>query len=139
MLSPEIPAETGQRYSKTSPLTVLLRQQVQTIRFVCQPSYSTAGLICGDKAVKKSLVSERSIVIAGHRTSVSLEDDFWKSLKEIAVERGMTTRSWSPQSMAIVNMPIYRQLFDFLCLTSIAISVAKASGGHSGDWGRPPL
>jgi predicted DNA-binding ribbon-helix-helix protein len=40
--------------------------------------------------VKKSLVSKRSIVIAGHKTSVSLEDAFWNSLKEIAVERGMT-------------------------------------------------
>jgi predicted DNA-binding ribbon-helix-helix protein len=40
--------------------------------------------------VKKSLVSKRSIVIAGHKTSVSLEDKFWDSLKEIAVERGMT-------------------------------------------------
>jgi predicted DNA-binding ribbon-helix-helix protein len=38
----------------------------------------------------KSLVSKRSIVIAGHKTSVSLEDQFWKSLKEIADERGMT-------------------------------------------------
>jgi hypothetical protein len=34
-------------------------------------------------------------------------------------------RRWSLQSMAIVNMPIYRQLFDFLCLASIAISVAR--------------
>jgi predicted DNA-binding ribbon-helix-helix protein len=38
----------------------------------------------------KSPVSKRSIVIAGHKTSVSLEDEFWKSLKEIAGERGMT-------------------------------------------------
>jgi predicted DNA-binding ribbon-helix-helix protein len=38
----------------------------------------------------KSLVSKRSIVIAGHKTSVSLEDAFWKSLKEIAAERDMT-------------------------------------------------
>ena len=38
----------------------------------------------------KSLVSKRSIVIAGHQTSVSLEDEFWNSLKEIAGERGMT-------------------------------------------------
>jgi len=42
--------------------------------------------------LKKSLVSKRSIIIAGHRTSVSLEDAFWKSLKEIAVERGMTLK-----------------------------------------------
>ena len=38
----------------------------------------------------KSRVVKRSIVIAGHKTSVSLEDGFWKSLKEIAGERRMT-------------------------------------------------
>jgi predicted DNA-binding ribbon-helix-helix protein len=38
----------------------------------------------------KSSVSKRSIVIAGHKTSVSLEDEFWNSLKEIAVQRDMT-------------------------------------------------
>jgi predicted DNA-binding ribbon-helix-helix protein len=38
----------------------------------------------------KSSVVKRSIVIAGHKTSVSLEDKFWDSLKEIASERGMT-------------------------------------------------
>ena len=38
----------------------------------------------------KSPVSKRSIVIAGHKTSVSLEDQFWNSLKEIAGERNMT-------------------------------------------------
>ena len=38
----------------------------------------------------KSQVVKRSIVIAGHKTSVSLEDAFWKGLKDIAVNRGMT-------------------------------------------------
>jgi predicted DNA-binding ribbon-helix-helix protein len=38
----------------------------------------------------KSPVVKRSIVIAGHKTSVSLEDAFWKALKEIADGRGMT-------------------------------------------------
>jgi predicted DNA-binding ribbon-helix-helix protein len=38
----------------------------------------------------KSPVVKRSIVIAGHKTSVSLEDAFWKGLKEIASERDMT-------------------------------------------------
>jgi predicted DNA-binding ribbon-helix-helix protein len=37
----------------------------------------------------KSTVIKRSIVIAGHKTSVSLEDAFWKSLKEIAGQRNM--------------------------------------------------
>src|SRR5262245_805345 len=37
----------------------------------------------------KSTVVKRSIVVAGHKTSVSLEDAFWKGLKVIAVERDM--------------------------------------------------
>jgi predicted DNA-binding ribbon-helix-helix protein len=37
-----------------------------------------------------SAVIKRSIVIAGHKTSVSLEDDFWSGLKEIAAERNQT-------------------------------------------------
>ena len=37
-----------------------------------------------------SPVLKRSIVIAGHRTSVSLEDAFWKALKQIARERDIT-------------------------------------------------
>jgi predicted DNA-binding ribbon-helix-helix protein len=38
----------------------------------------------------KSPVVKRSIVIAGHKTSVSLEDAFWKGLKEIAGTREIT-------------------------------------------------
>ena len=38
----------------------------------------------------KSPVVKRSIVIAGHKTSVSLEDAFWNGLKEIANGREMT-------------------------------------------------
>src|SRR5262249_18013935 len=38
----------------------------------------------------KSPVVKRSIVIAGHKTSVSLEDAFWKGFKEIAGARDMT-------------------------------------------------
>jgi len=38
----------------------------------------------------KSMVAKRTVSIAGHKTSVSLEDAFWQSLKEIASERDMT-------------------------------------------------
>jgi predicted DNA-binding ribbon-helix-helix protein len=38
----------------------------------------------------KSPVVKRSIVIAGHKTSVSLEDAFWSGLKDIATSRNMT-------------------------------------------------
>jgi predicted DNA-binding ribbon-helix-helix protein len=38
----------------------------------------------------KSLVIKRSVVVAGHKTSVSLEDAFWNSLKEIAGYRHLS-------------------------------------------------
>ncbi len=40
--------------------------------------------------VKEFAVVKRSVVIGGHKTSVSLEDAFWSSLKEIAGRRGVT-------------------------------------------------
>ena len=36
---------------------------------------------------KSSLVVKHSVVIAGHKTSISVEDAFWKGLKEIARDR----------------------------------------------------
>ena len=38
----------------------------------------------------KSPVVKRSIVIAGHKTSVSLENAFWQGLKDIANARQVT-------------------------------------------------
>ncbi len=38
----------------------------------------------------KSPVVKRSVVVAGHKTSVSLEDEFWRGLKEIAGGRHVT-------------------------------------------------
>jgi len=38
----------------------------------------------------KSSVIKRSIVIEGHKTSVSLEDAFWNGLKEIAARQNRT-------------------------------------------------
>jgi predicted DNA-binding ribbon-helix-helix protein len=38
----------------------------------------------------KSPIVKRSIIIAGHKTSVSLEDAFWSDLKNIARAQGAT-------------------------------------------------
>src|SRR5262245_53145667 len=46
-----------------------------------------ADLLRRGCAFMKSLISKRSVVVAGHKTSVSLEDAFWKGLKEVAGER----------------------------------------------------
>ena len=38
----------------------------------------------------KSLICKRSIKLAGRKTSISVEDDFWNSLHEIAEQRHET-------------------------------------------------
>jgi predicted DNA-binding ribbon-helix-helix protein len=42
------------------------------------------------RQVLKSPVVKRSLVIGGHKTSVSLEDGFWQMFKEIADRRSVT-------------------------------------------------
>jgi len=53
------------------------------------PGISTVADLEVERPMKSPVV-KRSIVIAGHKTSVSLEDAFWKGLKEIADAREMT-------------------------------------------------
>lgn len=35
-------------------------------------------------------IVKHSLAIAGHRTSISLEEDFWEGLKSIAAQRGLS-------------------------------------------------
>ena len=58
----------------------------------------------------KSPISKRSIVIAGHKTSVSLEDDFWNSLKEIARGRNITLPMVTVGGISLQPMPPARWL-----------------------------
>jgi predicted DNA-binding ribbon-helix-helix protein len=44
-------------------------------------------------ASMRSTVVKRSVVFRHHKTSVSLEDEFWTSLKEIAASRKSTCSS----------------------------------------------
>jgi predicted DNA-binding ribbon-helix-helix protein len=41
----------------------------------------------------KTAVIKRSIIIGGQKTSISLEDEFWYGLLEIAVYKKMTVRT----------------------------------------------
>jgi predicted DNA-binding ribbon-helix-helix protein len=40
--------------------------------------------------MNKSPVVKRSIIVGGHKTSVSLEEPFWSSMKEISQELSVT-------------------------------------------------
>lgn len=35
-------------------------------------------------------IRKRSVIIAGHATSVSVEEEFWEALKRIAAQRGLS-------------------------------------------------
>ena len=41
----------------------------------------------------KSQVIKRAVVIDGHKTSISLEEAFWSSLKAIALAQGATSQT----------------------------------------------
>ena len=36
------------------------------------------------------MIRKRSVTIRGHRTSISLEDEFWQALREIAAARDLS-------------------------------------------------
>jgi predicted DNA-binding ribbon-helix-helix protein len=40
--------------------------------------------------INKSQILKRSVVIGTHKTSVSLEEDFWEAVKTISAARDMT-------------------------------------------------
>jgi predicted DNA-binding ribbon-helix-helix protein len=68
----------------------------------------------------KSLVVKRSVVVAGHKTSVSLEDAFWKSLKEIAVCGDMSVSALLAAIDSQRRHAIYHRQFGCLCSASTA-------------------
>ena len=62
------------------------------------PNCNKWGCLMNLATAMKSPVVKRSIVVAGHKTSVSLEDEFWKGLKEIAGARELYREAESGQS-----------------------------------------
>ncbi|QZO00725.1 ribbon-helix-helix domain-containing protein [Chenggangzhangella methanolivorans] len=54
------------------------------------------GILAGESAAEPREfnpdIVKRSVVVAGHKTSVSLEDAFWHALKDIARERSVSLR-----------------------------------------------
>ena len=69
--------------------------------FIAVSSAEAEGIAVGDILADKDGptlqeynpdIVKRSVVVAGHKTSVSLEDAFWHALKEIARERSASLR-----------------------------------------------
>ena len=56
-----------------------------------------------EETTMQSAVVKRSIVIAGHKTSVSLEDDFWNALKEIKNEPELVALRADPRYQLLLS------------------------------------
>jgi len=82
-----------------SPLfpQVLLPTDRPIIIMTLRPSHIPSVFIAG--AIMKSAIVKRSITIAGHKTSLSLEDAFWECLQQIAKYRGQNVH----QLVATIN------------------------------------
>ena len=70
-------------------------------------------------------VVKRSLVIAGHRTSVSLEDAFWRRLRRIAAERGLSVNALA----AFVDASRGKANLS----SALRVYVLEASGGERED------
>jgi predicted DNA-binding ribbon-helix-helix protein len=54
------------------------------------PALPPEDLLGGWNAAEAQKPRKRSLAIAGHRTSISLEQPFWDGLRDIALERGVS-------------------------------------------------
>ena len=90
----------------------------------------------------KSQIVKRSIMIDGHKTSISLEDAFWSSLKAIAQAQGATVA----QTVATIdktreqgNLSSAVRLFVLDCVRNGKwVSRSRRSGRTRPKGNRPP-
>jgi hypothetical protein len=61
----------------------------------------------------KTAVIKRSITIGRRKTSISLEDEFWYGLLEIAVYKQMMYRRWSSGSTIAAKRSIFHPQFAY--------------------------
>jgi len=83
----------------------------------------------------KSPIAKRSIVIAGHKTSVSIEDQFWHALKDIARDQQMSL------STVVLNIRTGRQgnLSSSIRLYVLDRLRAQVRGFTGDSMGMPPV
>ena len=76
----------------------------------------------------QSAVVKRSIVIAGHKTSVSLEDDFWSALKEIKRSNNVTLSGLVADiDVRRLHANLSSAISDF-CPSSLPVSTGSSRG-----------
>ena len=89
--------QRGQRAEVVSPLDENVKIAVPWLELLSSMAGHDWALILplptGEASMRPPNIKGRSVTIAGHKTSVSIENAFWKSLREIAEGRNETLYS----------------------------------------------
>jgi predicted DNA-binding ribbon-helix-helix protein len=83
--------------------------------------------------VERSIVVKRSVVVAGHKTSVSLEDAFWNALKEIARELHMTLSELVAEIDAQRQLGNLSSALRLFVLDFYRTQLSQPKEGHAGN------
>jgi len=90
-------------------------------------------------------VKKRSVVLAGHRTSISLEAEFWQALREVARVRGVSVNALVAGIDAgrgagrAVNLSSALRVFILDCYRTGELSPQRSESGpaeHNGELAR---
>ena len=81
----------------------------------------------------KSAITKRSVVIGGHKTSVSLEEPFWNAVREIAGHQQMTVSNLLRQIDLERHNANLSSAIRVYVLENIRSQVAARHGGRPGE------
>lgn len=84
-----------------------------------------------------SPIVKRSIVISGHKTSVSLEDAFWAGLKEIAISHKITLSNLVADIDSRRDRGNLSSAIRLFVLRELRTPMAAASPTHAGNGAAP--
>jgi predicted DNA-binding ribbon-helix-helix protein len=88
----------------------------------------------------RSAITKRSVVIGGHKTSVSLEEPFWSAVREIAGAQEVSVSSLLreiDQSRRNSNLSSAIRVFVLESLRAPPAAMRNGTNGHDGMSWRP--
>jgi predicted DNA-binding ribbon-helix-helix protein len=85
------------------------------------------------RAASRAAIKKRSVLLAGHATSLSLEAEFWSALREIARGRGLSLNRLvaSVDATRVGNLSSALRVFVLECCRRGELGAATAAAAGS--------
>ena len=87
--------------------------------------------------MKSPIIKKRSVVIAGRKTSIALEDDFWRAFREIASARALKLTELI-NGIAAAHPDNLSSAVRLFVLNHYRDLISKAAASQSGRRAPPP-